>query len=119
MLFTTATRRLGALAPAASSTTARAFSASARAATFARIQLVGRLGGDPELVTTNNGKEVVRYTVATNYGPSEDRKVSWFRVASFMPDGPSRSYLLGLTKGYVFFFLAFFRSRGRFIVIGS
>ena len=102
MLYTaTAARRLGALAPSASSGL-RAFSASARAANVARMQLVGRLGGDPELVTTAGGREIVRYTVATNYGPAEDRKVSWFRVASYLPDGPQRAFLLGISKGSVF-----------------
>ncbi len=99
MLFpTVAARRIGAIAPASGY---RAFSASARAANLARMSLVGRLGGDPELITTPGGREVVRYTVAANYGPADDRKVSWFRVASYMPEGPSRAYLLGLSKGFV------------------
>jgi hypothetical protein len=93
-----AARRLGVLAPASGS---RAFSASARAANLARMSLVGRLGGDPELITTSAGREVVRYTVAANYGPADDRKVSWFRVASYMPEGPARAFLLGLSKGFV------------------
>jgi hypothetical protein len=101
MLYTaTAARRLGAALPA--TTGLRAFSASARAASIARMQLVGRLGGDPELITTTTGREVVRYTVATNYGPAEDRKVSWFRVASYLPSGPQRDFLLGISKGCVF-----------------
>jgi hypothetical protein len=95
----TAASRLGALAP--SGPGLRAFSASARAASVARMQLVGRLGGDPELITTAGGREVVRYTVATNYGPAEDRKVSWFRVASYLPEGPQRAFLLGIGKGCV------------------
>jgi hypothetical protein len=97
MLFTTtAARRLGALAPSS----ARSFSASARASTFARMQLLGHLGGNPEIITTSGGREVVRYTIASNYGPAEDRKVSWFRVASYLPDGPQRNYLLNIAKGY-------------------
>jgi hypothetical protein len=99
----TAARRLGALAPSVPGL--RAFSASARAASVARMQLVGRLGGDPELITTAGGREVVRYTVATNYGPAEDRKVSWFRVASYLPEGPQRAFLLGIGKGCVSVFL--------------
>ncbi|KAI9662014.1 MAG: ssDNA-binding protein, mitochondrial [Alyxoria varia] len=66
--------------------------------TFARMSMIGRLAAPPEVVTTPNGREVVRYALGSTYGPSENRQVSWFRVASF-DDGAKRQVLLGLPKG--------------------
>ena len=73
------------------------------------MQIIGRLAGEPELTNTSTGKELVRFTVAANYGTREEPKTSWFRIASF-DTGPRRDYLLGLPKGYVllFAFLGFF-----------
>jgi single-stranded DNA-binding protein len=62
------------------------------------MQVIGRLGDDPELVSTSTGKDLVRYSIASSYGPADNRQTSWFRVASFV-EGPRRDYLLGLTKG--------------------
>jgi single-stranded DNA-binding protein len=64
----------------------------------AKLTIVGRLGADPELATTSAG-EIVKYVVATNHGPAENRTTSWWRVASFSPDGKARERLLGLQKG--------------------
>ena len=75
----------------------RAFS-STRASQLARMTLVGRIGTDPELAETSTGS-VVKYVVGTSYGPKENRKTSWFRIASFAPEGPSRDYVMGLNKG--------------------
>ena len=76
---------------------ARAFSTT-RPAHLARLTLVGRLGADPELQETSKG-HIVKYVVGTSYGPKEDRQTSWFRVASFAPEGPARDYVMGLSKG--------------------
>ncbi|KAF2669168.1 single-strand binding protein family [Microthyrium microscopicum] len=75
----------------------RAFSTTPRP-NLARMQVIGRLGAEPELVATSTGKELVRYVVASSYGPSDDRKTSWFRVASFA-EGGARDFLLSLQKG--------------------
>lgn len=77
----------------------RAFSTT-RPSQLARLTLVGRLGADPELVETGKG-QVVRYVVGTSHGPKDNRQTSWFRVASFAPEGPPRDYVLGLSKGFV------------------
>lgn len=88
-----------ALRTAANSTTLlRSFSASARR-DFARMTVVGRLGGTPELVATNSGREYVKYVVASSSGPRDNPITSWFRISSFQPDGSSRQHLLSLPKG--------------------
>ncbi|QKX61079.1 uncharacterized protein TRUGW13939_08225 [Talaromyces rugulosus] len=77
--------------------TARSFSSSP-AHSLARLTITGRLAAEPELSSTSTG-EIVKYAVATSSGPKDNRQTSWFRIASFVPDGPSRAYLLGLPKG--------------------
>lgn len=76
----------------------RAFSTSP-AHSLARLTLTGRLGADPELQSTASGQEVVKYTVATSYGPRENRQTSWFRISNFSPEGPQRDHILSLQKG--------------------
>jgi Single-strand binding protein family len=80
---------------------ARAFSTSSRTSTFAKITLIGRLGDSPEVVPTSTGTEILRYNVATNSGPRDNPKTSWFRVTSFTPEGSQRDFIAGLEKGYV------------------
>ncbi|KAL1854794.1 hypothetical protein VTK73DRAFT_8700 [Phialemonium thermophilum] len=76
----------------------RAFSSSA-ARRLARITIVGRLADSPELVATSTGREILRYTLASNSGPSDNRQTSWFRVTSFVNEGPRRDFIQGLAKG--------------------
>lgn len=76
---------------------ARAFSTSTPRS-IARISIIGNLSDSPELVATSTGREIVRYSVASNTGPRDNRQTSWFRVTSFT-EGPQRDYLLGLPKG--------------------
>ena len=67
---------------------------------LARMTLVGRLGTDPELQTTANGTNIVKYVVGTSYGPKDNRQTSWFRVAAFPPEGSAqRDFVMGLGKG--------------------
>lgn len=80
---------------------ARAFSTTAPRP-LAKMQLIGRLADTPELFPTASGKEIVRYALGVSSGPKDangDRGVSWFRVASFLEDGPQRDLLLSLPKG--------------------
>lgn len=80
------------------------FSSSA-ANKFARLTLVGNLGADPEHITTPSGKELLKYSVATNQVRGGNREVSWFRIAHFLPaEGPGRDFALGLQKGLVYSF---------------
>jgi single-stranded DNA-binding protein len=78
-------------------TLSRAFAATQRTP-LARMSLIGRLGADPELVNTSTGRELVRYVVASDSGPADNRTTNWFRVAAF-PEGKVKDYLLGLSKG--------------------
>ena len=82
----------------ASPSFARAFS-STRPAQVARMTMVGRLGTDPEISESNKGNQVIKYVIGTSYGPKDNRQTSWFRVASFAPEGPTRDYIMGLQKG--------------------
>jgi hypothetical protein len=82
----------------ASSVFTRSFSNSP-ARSLARLTLVGRLAAEPELSVASTGHELVKYAIGTSYGPKENRQTSWFRVASFLPEGPVRDHLLSLPKG--------------------
>lgn len=83
---------------AARSLSARAFSTTATRP-VARITIVGHLADTPELQATSTGHEILKYAVASNTGPKDNRKTSWFRVASFEPEGPRRDFLRSLPKG--------------------
>ncbi|KAG5952300.1 hypothetical protein E4U53_001192 [Claviceps sorghi] len=84
-------------ATAASAGAARSFSTSSPRS-VARISIIGNLADTPEVQATSSGGEVLRYAVASNSGPKDNRQTSWFRVTSFA-DGPRRDFMLSLTKG--------------------
>lgn len=79
----------------------RTFSATPARA-YSKITLVGRLTGEPELVPTSTGQEVVKYVVANSYGTKVDRKTNFWRVSYFgrenSPTG-RRDFMLSLGKG--------------------
>lgn len=80
---------------------ARAFSTSAPRS-LAKMSLIGRMAFAPELEDTASGKQIVKYVLGVSNGPKDEsgnRAVSWFRVASFMPESPGRDLLLRLPKG--------------------
>ncbi|KAJ1335077.1 single-stranded DNA-binding protein [Microdochium nivale] len=83
---------------AAARTSAAAFSTSARR-DIAKITIVGNLAATPELRATSTGRELIEYAVASNSGPRDNRTTSWFRVASFAPEGPQRDFITSLPKG--------------------
>jgi hypothetical protein len=85
---------------------ARSFSTTP-SRSVARITIVGHLGGSPEVQATSTGHEIVRYNVATNSGPKENRTTSWFQVTAFEGEGPRRDFLQGLPKGWVANVLSF------------
>ncbi|TQS38961.1 hypothetical protein Golomagni_00523 [Golovinomyces magnicellulatus] len=97
MSLRTITRRLA----SPTSLYSRTFSSSSAAqiSTFAKITIVGRLADTPELQTTGTGREILKYAVGTTVGRGENQKTSWFRVTSFLPEGPQRDFLAGLEKG--------------------
>lgn len=83
---------------------ARAFSGTS-ARPLAKITIVGNLAQNPELSATSTGREILKYSIASNHGRGENAKTSWFRVTSFEPEGPRRDYFQSLAKGFVFLFL--------------
>lgn len=68
---------------------------------LAKMQLIGRLAEQPELMPTSTGRELVRYALGVS-GTSKDengnKPISWFKVASFV-EGAQRDLLLSLPKG--------------------
>ncbi|KAK1462833.1 single-strand binding protein family [Colletotrichum melonis] len=89
--------RRAAVAPRMASA-ARAFSTTP-SNNVARITIVGNLADAPEVVPTSTGREIIRYAVASNTGPKDNRQTSWFRVTSFEAEGPRRDFLQSLPKG--------------------
>ncbi|KAF2786656.1 nucleic acid-binding protein [Melanomma pulvis-pyrius CBS 109.77] len=81
----------------ASVPTTRAFSSTPRAS-LARMSIIGRLGTVPEEVTISNDKTLVRYVIGSSYGKGDDKKTSWFRVASFVTGG-QKDFLMNVQKG--------------------
>jgi hypothetical protein len=77
---------------------ARAFTTTVQRP-VARITVIGNLGDTPELQATSTGHEIVKYVVASNTGPRDNRRTSWFHVTSFEADGPRREFLRSLPKG--------------------
>lgn len=86
-------------ATAASAGAARSFSTSSPRS-VARISIIGNLADTPEIQATSSGREILKYAVASNTGPKDNRQTSWFRVTSFA-EGPRKDFLLSLPKGYV------------------
>lgn len=79
----------------------RAFSTTAPRP-LAKMQLIGRLADAPALTPTSTGRDLVRYSLGVSAGARDEngtRPVSWFKVASFTPEGPQRDLLLSLPKG--------------------
>ncbi|TLS22925.1 uncharacterized protein PpBr36_06042 [Pyricularia pennisetigena] len=77
---------------------ARAFS-STTARPLAKITILGNLADTPEVHATSTGREIVKYSVASNSGPKDNRTTSWFNVTSFKTEGASRDYMQSLPKG--------------------
>lgn len=90
----TALRATRAVAPIA-----RAVPNMSRAqSTFARMNLIGRLGNAPEEVPLQNEKTLVKFVVGTSYGRGDNMKTSWFRAVSFASD-KQKDYLMSVPKG--------------------
>jgi len=65
---------------------------------IAKLTLIGRLTADPETVTTSNGQEFIKYTIASNYkSRAGEEKPNFFNVASFEEHG--KQYLSTIKKG--------------------
>ncbi|EPQ27557.1 uncharacterized protein PFL1_04695 [Pseudozyma flocculosa PF-1] len=85
----------------------RALSTSAVRNDLARMQVLGRLAADPEVRSTKNGKDYVRYTVATTDPPAgppaengepAQQTTSYHRFYVFGDRGVER--MKSIKKGY-------------------
>lgn len=47
------------------------------------LTIVGRLGRDPELRFTNDGKPVANFSVATDHGRDDNKRTVWHNVVCF------------------------------------
>lgn len=65
------------------------------------MSLIGRLAAEAELAPTSDGTDMIRYSLATSSGTKENRKTSWWKIASFAGEGRGRDILLSLGKGLV------------------
>lgn len=75
----------------------RAFSTTPVASDFAKIALLGRLAADPEISTTSNGLEMIRYAVGVSQG--KDKPITWYKVVNFEPDARGKEHLMSMSKG--------------------
>ena len=66
---------------------------------LARMTIVGRLADTPERVATASSQSVIRYALATNSGPRDNRQTNWWKVACFSPSEKFEEVLMGLGKG--------------------
>jgi len=71
------------------------------------MTIIGRLADTPTIEATSTGQEILKYAVGTSSGPRDNQKTSWFRVVSFLPEGPQRDFISSLDKGYVTYIYAF------------
>ena len=47
------------------------------------VTLTGRLGKDPEFQTSKNGNGFVKFSIATNDGYGDNKKVNWHNCTAF------------------------------------
>jgi len=56
--------------------------------------LIGRLGQDPKVRSTNTGKKVCNFTVATDDGWGANKKTNWHNIVAWGDQcGPIETYL--------------------------
>lgn len=65
---------------------------------FAKVTIVGRLGGDPESRYLQNGKLVVSFSMAAD-GRKKDSGPTWFRVSAF--DEQAERIANMVERGYI------------------
>ena len=67
-----------------------------------QVQIIGNLGGDPEMRYMNNGDPVTSFSVAANYKFGEKEETDWFRVSVFGRQAEAcQQYLAKGRKVYV------------------
>jgi single-strand DNA-binding protein len=48
-----------------------------------KVQIVGRLGKDPEIVSAPSGTRIAKFSIATNDGFGENKDTNWHNVVVF------------------------------------
>jgi len=61
------------------------------------LTIVGRIGRDPELRFTQDGKAVANFSVATDHGRDDNKKTTWHNIVAFgtMAENAVRSFTKG------------------------
>ncbi|KAF3916922.1 hypothetical protein ABW21_db0205879 [Orbilia brochopaga] len=77
---------------------ARLFSTSTPRGDLARVTLIGRVGTEPEMSQSNNGTQMMKYTLATSHGQGDARTTQWHRILQFGEPHPQN-----LTKGVMLY----------------
>ncbi|KAK6342088.1 ssDNA-binding protein, mitochondrial [Orbilia blumenaviensis] len=72
----------------------RQFSTTASRLDVSRVQVIGRIGTEPEVTQASNGTSVTKYAVASTIGYGDKQSTQWHRVIAFAYPSPER-----LTKG--------------------
>lgn len=58
------------------------------------VNLIGRLGGDPEVRSTNSGKKVASFSLATDDGWGANKHTNWHKIICWGDQcGPIETYL--------------------------
>ena len=70
---------------------------------LARMNLIGRLAAQPEVLTTSGGRDVVRYALGVATGTRDNPETSWFRVSHFPHSDAQRDLMANLPKGQQLF----------------
>ena len=61
------------------------------------MTIVGRIGRDPEIRYSNDGKAIATFSVATEYGRDDNKKTSWHNVVCF--GSLAENVCASITKG--------------------
>ncbi|KAK6330747.1 ssDNA-binding protein, mitochondrial [Orbilia javanica] len=61
----------------------RQFSTTPSRLDFSRVQIIGRIGTEPEISQASNGSSVIKYAVATTHLSGENKSTQWHRVIAF------------------------------------
>ncbi|RVD90283.1 uncharacterized protein DFL_001258 [Arthrobotrys flagrans] len=72
----------------------RQFSTTPSRLDISRVQVIGRIGTEPEISQASNGSSVTKYAVASTIGFGDKQSTQWHKVIAFGYPSPER-----LTKG--------------------
>jgi single-strand DNA-binding protein len=64
-----------------------------------KLQIIGNIGKDAELLTTKGGKEYIKFSVATTKKVGEQTQTTWHDCVKWIYDGKGKGILDYLLKG--------------------